>query len=195
MSWINRVQLFIKLAPVVAVDKKSQSAYQRIKATRKAPRRSCQTHQVVAQLGVISFHPVGIGLAFGSFISTPVIPQTVISIKGITVILLGLGRLVYHALNGWLSALPDHFPTQITACLPIYEREDVDPVYFVAQVNNSSISAVFTSLGTGASGKLAALACSHNETVRWCVPKWRAIRRKFMPSTYICTACLRISSG
>jgi hypothetical protein len=30
-------------------------------------------------------------------------------------------------------------------------------------VNNSSISTVLTSSGTGASGKLAALACTHND--------------------------------
>jgi hypothetical protein len=31
--------------------------------------------------------------------------------------------------------------------------------------------------------KLAALALTHNETVQWWIPRWRAIRRKFMPST------------
>jgi hypothetical protein len=31
--------------------------------------------------------------------------------------------------------------------------------------------------------------------VRWWIPRWRAIRRKFIPSTYNCMACLRTSSG
>ena len=67
-----------------------------------------------------------------------------------------------------LSALPDHFPAQIAACLSIYDRDDVDPVFLLPiKVNNSSISAVLTSSGYGASGKLAALAFTHNETVRW----------------------------
>ena len=154
MSWIGRVQLLVELSSVVAVDKQAQGAFERIRTTRKASRRSCQTGQVVAQLGVVCFHRVGIGFAFRDFISAQVIPQAVIGIKCITEILLGLGRIVYHLLNGWLSALPDHFPAQITTCLPIYDRQDVDPVFLLPiKVNNSSISAVLTSLGTGASGR------------------------------------------
>ena len=129
MGWIGRIQLFIELSPVVAVDKQTQGTFECIGATRKASRRPCQTGQVVAQLGVVPFHRVGIGFAFRNFISTQVIPQAVIGIKGITEVLLGLRRIVHQLLNGWLSALPDHFATQITARLPIYEREDVDPVF------------------------------------------------------------------
>ena len=148
MGWIGRVQLLIELSPVVAVDKQTQGTLQCIRTTRETARRSCQTGQVVAQLGVVSFHRVGIGFAFRNFISAQVIPQAVIGIKCIAVILLGLGRIVYHLLNSWLSALPDHFPAQITARLPVYDRDDVDPVFLLPiKVNNSSISAVLTSSG------------------------------------------------
>ena len=168
MGWISGIPLFIQLSPVVAVDKQAQGAFQRVRTAREASRRSGQASQVVAQLGIVGFHRVGIGFAFRDFIATPVIPQTVISIKGVAVILLRFGRSVYQLLNGRLSALPDHFPTQIAACVPIYEREDVDPVFlWPIKVNNSSISAVLTSLGSGASARLAALACTHIDTVRW----------------------------
>jgi hypothetical protein len=168
VSCISRVKLLIELAPVVAIDKQTQGTFKRIGTTREASRRSCQTRHVVAQFGVVPFHRIRIGLAFGNLISTPVIPQAVISIKGVTEILLGLRRMVYHLLNSWLSALPDHFPAQITARLPVYNCDDVDPVFLLPiKVNNSSISAVFTSLGTGVSGKLAAAALTHSETVRW----------------------------
>ncbi len=168
MGRIGRVQMFIKLPPVIAIDKQTQGAFQCMGTTRKAAGRSGQTRQVVTQLSVVPFHRVGIGFAFRYFISTPVIPQAIIEIKGIAEVLSGLGGGIYQLLKVWLSALPNHFPTQITACLPIYEREDVDPVFLrPIKVNNSSISAVLTSLGTGASGKLAALALIHNETVRW----------------------------
>jgi hypothetical protein len=70
-----------------------------------------------------------------------VIPEAIISIKGVTVILFGLGRIVNHLLVGWLSALLDHFPGQITARLPIYEREDVDPVFFIANKSEGSVLA------------------------------------------------------
>jgi len=195
VSRIGRVKLLIELSSVVAVDKQAQGAIKRMGTTREAARRSCQTGQVVAQLGVVSFHRVGIGFSFRYFISAKVIPQAVIGIKCVAVILLGLGRIVYHLLNSWLSTLPDDFPAQITARLSVYDRDDVDPVFLSPiKVNNSSISAVLTSLGTGTSGKLAALALTHNETVRWWIPRWRPIRRKFIPSTYSCKACLRTSS-
>ena len=167
MSWIGRVQLLIELTSVVAVYKQAQGAFERIWTTRKTSRRSGQTRQVMAQLGVARFDRVGIGFAFRDFISAKVIPQAVISIKSIAVILLGLGRIIHQLLNGWLSAFPGHFATQITACLPIYDGQDVDPVFFLPiKVNISSISAVLTSSGTGVSGKLAALACTHKDTVR-----------------------------
>lgn len=167
MSWISRVALFVKLSPVVAVDKQPQGTFQCMRATREASRRSAQSRQVVAQLSIISFHREGIGFAFRDFISAQVIPQTVIGIKGIAEILFGLRRMVDQLLNGRLSAFPDHFPAQITAGLPIYDREDVDPVFlWPIKVNNSSISAVLTSVGTGASGMLAALAWTHKDTVR-----------------------------
>jgi hypothetical protein len=168
VSWIGRVTLLIELAPVIAVDKQTQGTIQCIGTPREAARRSCQASQIVTQLGVVSFHRVGIGFAFRNLISTPVIPQTLIGIKGVTVILFGLRRIVNHLLNSWLSALPDDFPAQITARLAVYDRDDVDPVFLLPiKVNNSSISAVLTSLGTGTSDKLAALALTHNETVRW----------------------------
>jgi len=146
MGWIRRVSLFIELPPVVAVDKQAQSTFQCIGTTRETARRSCQARQVVSQLGIVSFDRVGIGFAFRNFISARVIPQAVIGIEGITKVLLSLGRIVYHLLNGWLSALPYYFPTQIATRLPIYDGQDVDPVFLLPmKVNNSSISTVLTS--------------------------------------------------
>ena len=159
MSRIGREALLIELASVVAKDEQTQGAFKRIRATRKASRRSCQACQVVAQFGIIAFHRIGIGLAVRNFVPAQVIPQAVISIECVRVIFFGLGRIVNQLLNGWLSALPNHFIAQVTTRLPVYDRDDVDPVFLLPiKVNNSSISAVLTSLGTGTSGKLAALA-------------------------------------
>ena len=168
MGWISRVLLFIELPPVVAVHKQTQSTFKSVRATREASRRPCQARQVMTQLSIVAFDREGVGFALRDFISAPVVPKTIIGIECVTVILLGLGRIVYHILDGWLSALPNHFPAQITAGLPVYKRQDVDPVFLLPiKVNNSSISAVLTSLGTGTSAMLAALAWTHNETVRW----------------------------
>ena len=168
MSWIGREALFIELTSVVAKDEQAQGTFKRIRAARKAPRRSCQACQVMAQFSIVGFHRIGIGLTFRNFVSAQVIPQAIISIECVGVIFFCLGRSVYQFLNGWLSALPDHFVAQITTRLPIYDSQDVDPVFLLPiKVNNSSISAALTSLGTGISGKLEALALTHNETVRW----------------------------
>ena len=167
MGRISRVLFFVELSPVVAVDKQAQGAFKGMWAPREASRRSCQPGQVVTQLGVVGFHRIGIDFALRDFIATQVIPQAVIGIECVTEVFLGLRRIVYQLLNSRLSALPNHFPAQITAGAPIYKRQDVDPVFlWPIKVNNSSISAVLTSLGSGVSGKLAALACTHKETVR-----------------------------
>ena len=121
----------------------------------------------MTQLGIVTLHRIGICFAFGYFIPAEMIPKPIISLKRIRVIPFCLGGIINHFLNGWLSTLPNDFPAQIAACLAIYERDDVDPVFFCPiKVNNSSISATLTSWGTGASGELAALALTHNETVR-----------------------------
>ena len=129
----------------------------------------------MSQLGVVYFNKICVGFAFRNFISAEVIPQAIISNKCVAVILFGLLRTVHQLLISWLSALPDYLPAQITARLPIYDRDDVDPVFLLPiKVKSSSISAALTSLGTGASGKLAALALTHKETVRCWIPRWLA---------------------
>ena len=172
MSRISRIKLLVQLSPVVTEYEQTQGTFERMGTTRETTRRSCQTCQVVTQLGVVSFNRVSVGFTFRNFISTRVIPQALISIKGIAKILFSLGRTINHLLNILLSALPDNFAAQITARLAVYDRDDIDPVFlFPIKVNNSSISAVFTSLGTGVSGKLATLALTHSETVRWWIPR------------------------
>ena len=159
--------MLVELATIERIDKHTQSTFKRIRATREAARRSGQTSQIMSQLSVIAFDREGIGFAFRDFISAPVIPQAIVGIKGITVIAFGLGCRIHHILDGLLGAFPNYFPAQITARPPVYAREDVDPVFLLPiKVNNSSISAVLTSLGTGASGMFAAPAWTHNDTVR-----------------------------
>lgn len=168
MSGIRRVTLLIELSTVIAKNKQAQGTFKRIGTARETTRRPCQTSQVMSQLGIVTFDRVGVSFAFRNFISAEVIPQAIIGIECVAVILLGFGGLIYHFLNDWLSTLPDNFPAQITARLPVYDRDDVDPVFLLPiKVNISSISAVLTCFGTGTSGMLAALALTHNETVRW----------------------------
>jgi len=166
MGRIGREAMLVQLAAVVTIDKQAQGTFECKGTARETTRRSCQTSQVMSQLGIITFDRVGIGFPFRHFISAEVVPQAVIGIKGIAVIAFRLRSFIHHLLDRLLSAFPDHFPAQITARSPVYEREDVDPVFLLPiKVNSSSISASFTSSGKGASGKLAACAWTQDETV------------------------------
>jgi len=166
MGRIGREAMLVQLAAVVTINKQAQGTFECKGTARETTRRSCQTSQIVSQFGIITFDRVGIGLPFRHFIPAEVIPEAIVGIKGIAVIAFCLGGFIYHLLDGWLSAFPDYFPAQITARVPVYAREDVDPVFLLPiKVNNSSISASFTASGKGASGKLATCAWIHDETV------------------------------
>lgn len=168
MSRVIGKALFLQLASIETIHKELQGCLQCFWTTRKTARAARQTSQIVAQLGVIRFDRVGIGFALGDFIHTPVIPQAIIDIKGVAIIALGLWSLIHQFLDGCLRSLPDHLIAQIAAGKPIYDRDDEDLVFLSPiKVNNSSISASLTWLGTGGSGNWAAWACTHREIVRW----------------------------
>jgi hypothetical protein len=76
------------------------------------------------------------------------IPKMIVGIKSIAVIDFGLGRIIHHILDSLLGALPDHIPAEKAAGLPVYMRDDVDPLFLSpVKVNNSSISASLISSG------------------------------------------------
>lgn len=167
VSRIIRETLLMKLASIKAVDKKPNRPLQGINATGEATRAASQTGQVVTQFGIISFHRVSIGLALRDFILAVVIPQAIIGIESIAMVAFGFHRLIHHILDLRLRAFPDDFIPQKTACRPIYNRDDVDRLFFSPMnVNNSSISATLTSSGTGAGGNTLTFALTHSETVR-----------------------------
>ena len=161
MRLIRREALFMKLAAVEAKDKQTQSTLQSIGAARKTAGTASQAGQIVTEFCVIGFHRIGICLALRGFVSAPVIPEPLIGIQAVTVIPPGLGCLIDKLLKGRLAAYPNDGPGQNTAGVAIYKRENEDSVFLSPmKVNSSSISAVFTSLGTGASGKPSATSAT-----------------------------------
>lgn len=121
----------------------------------------------MAQLSIIAFDRVGIGFTLGDCISPTVISQAVISIKGITIVALGFGCFVHHLLKYHLGPLPGHPKAQVTASEPVHKGYDEDLVFLsLIKVDNSSISAYLTAVGTGGSGSRSAWALNHKETVR-----------------------------
>jgi hypothetical protein len=168
MSRVIRETLLMKLATIEAIDKESYSPIQSFDRTGKATRAPNQSSQVVTQFGIASFYRIGIGLSLRYFVLTVVVPQAIIGIKSIAIVAFGFHSFIHHLLDHCLGTFPDDFISQKTTCRPIYDRDDVDRLFFSPmKVKSSSISAFFTSSGTGASGKRPAFALTHNDTVRW----------------------------
>jgi hypothetical protein len=107
----------------------------------------------MTQFGIVAFYRISFGFSLGYLIPATMIPKPSIFFETIAEVPLCLGCSVNQFLNGFPSAYPDDRPAQNAACLAIYERQDVDDVFLSPmKVNNSSISASFTSSGTGALG-------------------------------------------
>jgi len=120
----------------------------------------------MTQLGIVGFDRIGIGFANRNLISAKVIPERSIGIEAITEIESCLWRVVHEFLDLLNSTVPDDFPAQNATRKPIYDGDDVDPVFLCSmKVNNSSISAVSTFSGMGAAGSLAEWALTHSATV------------------------------
>jgi hypothetical protein len=167
-----------------------------MRTTRETPGFSSQASQVMTQFRIVTFYRIGFGFALGYLIATAMIPKPGIFFETIAEVPLRLGSFVNHCLNGFPSTDPDDRPAQNAACVAVDERQDVEDVFLSPmKVNNSSISASFTSSGTGASGSDMAWSLTQRDTVRWCTFRWRAIRLKLPPSTYISLARLRKLSG
>jgi hypothetical protein len=168
MSRIIVKTLLMRLAWIETIHKELQGRFQCFWAVRKTARAAHQASQIVAQFGVIGFDRVGAGFALRDFIHTPVIPQAIIGVKGFAIIALALRRFIHQLRDDCLCSLPNDLKAQIAAGKPIYEDDDEDLVLLsLIKVNNSSISASLTSLGTGGSGNLSAWAWTDRETVRW----------------------------
>ena len=150
----------------------------------------------MTELSIICFNGVSICLALWNFISTQVILKPMTSVKPITVVLFRFRRLVNDTLDCFLGAYPDYCPAQNTSGFAVYNSQNVDSVFLSPMnVKISSISASLTSSGTGAFDKASARSVSHDETVCGETFRWRAIRRKLPPLTYISAARFRRLSG
>ena len=154
VSVIVWIALFVKLPAVETIDEQTQGILQRIRATGKTTGLASETCQIMTQFGIITFHRIRICFAIRNLIPAIVIPKPFIRIETITVIPFCLGRIINHELDYFLGSYPDDCPTQNTASFAVYHGQNVDSVFLSPmKVNNSSISASFTSLGIGAAGK------------------------------------------
>lgn len=149
----------MQLALVEAVHEQLQGGLQGLRATGETTRSSSKPGQVMAQLSIPAFNRVGVGFALRNFIDAPVIPQAFVGSKGVTVVALGLGSLIHHLLDHLLGSFPDDFAAQKAAGEAVYDGDDEDLLFLSPmKVNNSSISASLTWLGSGGSGNWSAWA-------------------------------------
>ena len=167
VGWVRREPMLVELSAVEAIDEQTDRTIECIGTTRETARFSSQAGQVMTQLCIASLDREGICLALRNLVSAEMIPKTIIGIKSIAVIDFGLRSIIHHILNSLLGAFPDHTPAEKTASSPVYERDDVDPLFLSPiKVNNSSISASLISSGMGTASKFSACAATQSETVR-----------------------------
>ncbi len=121
----------------------------------------------MAEFSIIAFDRECIGFAIRDCISTIVIPEQTIGFKTIAEVEFGFLCFIHKLLDALLGTFPDQFPAQNTTRDTVYDCNQVDPVFLLPiNVNNSSISAVFTSSGTGGvSDRPSAWALTQSETV------------------------------
>lgn len=159
--------MLVKLSAVETVDEETDRTIECMGTARETARFSSQAGQVVSQLCITSLDREGLSLALGNLISAEMIPKTIIGIKSIAVINFSLGGIVHHILDSLQGAFPDHSPAKEAAGLPVYECDDVDPLFLSPiKVNSSSISASLISSGMGTASKFSACAATQSETVR-----------------------------
>ena len=63
VSWIIRIALFVKLPAIETINKKAQSTFERMRATRKATGSTSQASQIMTKFSVIAFDRIGVSLA------------------------------------------------------------------------------------------------------------------------------------
>ena len=63
VSWIIRIALFVKLPAIETIDKKAQSTFERIGATRKATGSPRKASQIMTEFSVIAFDRICVSLA------------------------------------------------------------------------------------------------------------------------------------
>lgn len=139
---------------VVTVNEELHVSRQGVQASRKASRLTREPFQVMPQIGIDGFDRVGFLLVGSHFIGSAIL-QGVVDRKGIRVILLGLWSAFQAGLHGLRSSFQDHIPTQHAMRVSVYNRQNVDFVFFAPiKVYNSSNSAFLTLSGMGAFGSL-----------------------------------------
>jgi hypothetical protein len=158
-SWGNELEdmggivgelLFVELSGVESENKKDQRATQGQRTARETARLSSQTCQIVAQFGIIPLHREGLRLAFRNYVPTRIVCQQIVGCESIAVVHPRRWTLVDHPLHVHGIPFPDYIAANEAAGAPVYLGYDVDLLFFSPmKVNNSSNSAVSTSLGVG----------------------------------------------
>ena len=150
----------------------------------------------MSQLRIVSLNRKCIPFAIWEMILSSVIPQTSISIIGITEIERGFRRKINQVLKSLSGTTPNDLKAQETASFPVYKGQDIDSVFLLSmKEKTSSNSAIWTSFGVGGFESCSAYFRTQLAIVWWLTPRWRAILLRFIPSTYISMAWRCISIG
>jgi hypothetical protein len=149
----------------------------------------------MAQFSIVPFHRIGLALIGHREVNACVVGQFSVSRQLVAVVPISWGKFIQCQLQHFITHKKGDMPSQNAAGRSVYKGDDEGFLFLYSmKVCSSSISMVSTSSGIGAGGSWAAWAFTQLATLWWLTPRCRAIRLRFMPSTYNCTARRRISS-
>ena len=210
-SWISEVgegggvlgmRAAEELAAVPGVDEELDRVAQRLDGAGEAARAPPQAGQIVTELSVVGLHRRGLARVGQRLVLAGVVHQVGVGPQLVRVVLLSLRRVIDEGLQARGLAIAGDIVADNAAGGAIYGRDDGDAVLFSpANVESSSSSATAKGAGAlvggagGVSGSVAAGAATQLATVWWTTPSWRAIRRRFRPSTERRTAWRRTGSS
>ena len=140
-----------------------------MRTSRKTSGASHQAGQIMPQFSIDTLDGESICFAFRNRELARIIDQRSIQRKLIAKVLMCFGAAINQVLKAFTISVPQHPPTNHTACFSLYCCDDVDAFFFVSMnVKSSSSSIVCSSSGRGASGSCAAKALTQLITLVWC---------------------------
>ena len=155
MSIVIWILLTVQLSLIPSVGKELCCSLERLNTAGKTARTPLQTRQIVPQLGIHPFDPIGLALVWHWYMLARIIDQFLIRGQQIAVVPLRSRALIYQALQSRFIALLAHQRTDNATRGSLDQSDYVPSVFFrPTKVCNSSISMICSGffLDVGADG-------------------------------------------
>jgi len=155
MSIVIGILLTIQLPLIPNVSKELHCSRKRLGTAGKTARTPLQSRQIVPQLGIHPFDPIGLALIWHRYMLSRIIEQFLIRGQQIAVVPLRSRAFIYQALQSRFIALLAHQRTDNAASRSLDQSDYVPSVFLrPTKVCSSSISMICSGFfrGVGAGG-------------------------------------------